>query len=284
MKTAKTYLAFLSLFLLAAVGCEDLGRYDGPGGYGGTAGDIVGEIQNVDSRASEIVIRSDSGRTTRVRYDSRTQVVYQRRNYSVSNLEPGDYVAMRVDSDRDGRLYTDLVTVREGAQDRGSRGSGTTLRGTVQRSDSRYSSIMIETTDRRQVSFYYDARTRTTFRNRDYRPQDIQSGDYIDVRTRDGGKDNPTADVINVISRAQDSTGPNRGDRLDRLEGRVESVDTRRGTFEIRGQNNRLIVVNLPSNPPRTVSDRFNRLRDGDYVRIEGRYVNQDRFELDSFQ
>jgi len=31
------------------------------------------------------------------------------------------------------------------------------------------------------------------------------------------------------------------------------------------------------------VADRFNRLREGDYVRIEGRFVNQDRFELESF-
>lgn len=284
MKTAKKYLAFLPLFLFVAVGCDELGRYNGLGGYGGTGSEIVGEIQNVDSRAAEIEIRSESGRTTRVRYDSRTQVVYQQRNYSVSNLEPGDYVAMRVDSDRAGRPYTDLVTVREGAQDRVRRDSNLNFRGTVKRSDARYSSIMVETADRRQVSFYYDARTRTTFRNRDYRPQDIQSGDYIDVRTRGGGKENPTADVINVISRAQDSAGPNRGDRLDRLEGRVESVDTRRGTFEIRGQNNRLVVVNLQYNPPRSVSDRFNRLRDGDYVRLEGRFVNQDRFELENFQ
>lgn len=283
MKLATRYLAFLSLFLFSAVGCHELGHVDGPGNYGNTSQDIVGEIQYVDTRSAEIEIRSESGRVTNVRYDGRTQVVYQRRNYSVSNLEPGDYVAMRVQSDRDGRLYTDLVSVREDAQDRNYRGANTVLRGIVQRSDPRYSSIMVETGDRRQVSFYYDARTRTQFRNRDYRPQEIQTGDYINVRTRDGNKENPTADVINVISRARDGAGSNRGERLDRLDGRVEYVDTRRGTFEIRSQNNRLIVVNMPYNPPRAISDRFNRLRDGDYVRLEGRFVNQDRFELESF-
>jgi hypothetical protein len=283
MNAATKHLVFLSLFLFFAVGCHELGHVDGPANYGSVSQDIVGEIQYVDTRTSEIEIRSESGRVSNVRYDGRTQVVYQRRNYSVSNLEPGDTVAVRIQSDRDGRLYTDLVTVREDAHDRVYRGANTLLRGTVQRSDPRYSSIMVETGDRRQVSFYYDTRTRTQFRNRDYRPQDIQSGDYINVRTRDGSKDNPTAEVINVMSRAQDGAGSNRGDRLDRLDGRVEYVDTRRGTFEIRGQNNRLIVVNIPYNPPRSVSDRFNRLRDGDNVRVEGRFVNQDRFELESF-
>ena len=221
LKRTKKYFLFLPLFLFAAAGCHEIGHVD-DGGYGSAGGEIVGEIQNINSRAAEIEIRSDSGRTSYVRYDSRTQVVYQRRNYSVSNLEPGDYVAMRVDTDRDGRLYTDLVTVREDTQNRAYRGSNTVLRGTVKRSDPRYSSIMVENTDRRQVSFYYDARTRTRFQNRDYRPQDIKSGDYIDVRTRDGNKDNPTADVINVISRAQDGAGPNRGARLDRGGARDE--------------------------------------------------------------
>lgn len=283
MKYATIYLASLSLFLFSVVGCHELGHVDGPGNYGSTSQDIVGEIQYVDTRAGEIQIRGESGRVSNVRYDGRTQVVYQRRNYSVSNLEPGDYVAMRVQSDRDGRLYTDLVSVREDAQDRVYRGANTVLRGAVQRSDPRYHSIMVETGDRRRVSFYYDARTRTEFRNRDYRPQDIQSGDYIYVRTRDGNKDNPTADFINVISRGQEGARENRGDRLDRLDGQVEYVDPRRGTFEMRGRNNRLIVVNIPYNPPRSVSDRFNRLRHGDTVRIEGHFLNQDRFELESF-
>jgi hypothetical protein len=44
-----------------------------------------------------------------------------------------------------------------------------------------------------------------------------------------------------------------------------------------------MVVVSLPSNAPRSVGDRFNRLREGDHVRIEGQFLNQDRFELESF-
>jgi hypothetical protein len=78
------------------------------------------------------------------------------------------------------------------------------------------------------------------------------------------------------------SSGGGRG-RFDRAEGRVEYVDARRGTFEIRDQRNRLIVVSVAFNSPRAVMDQFNRLRNGDYVRIEGRSVNADRFELENF-
>src|SRR6266542_2137488 len=194
MYLASRLFGFLSLASLALTGCHELGHVDGLGDYG-SSNDIVGEVQNVDTRAWEIEIRTDSGRTSIVRYDNNTQVVYQQRNYSVDNLERGDYVAARVQRDRDGRDFTDSITVRESVQDRG------------------YSS---------------------------------------------------------------------RG-RLDRAEGRVEYVDSRRGTFEIRDQRNRLIVVSVAFNAPRAVSDQFNRLRNGDYVRIEGRSVNADRFELENF-
>ena len=79
------------------------------------------------------------------------------------------------------------------------------------------------------------------------------------------------------------SSGSGNVERLEKLEGRVESVDSRRGTLEIRDRSNRLVVVSLPYNAPRAISDRLNRLREGDYVRMEGRFLNRDRFELEDF-
>lgn len=195
MTAVKQLKIVLVLAFFALAGCEP-GQWDRLGDYGSIGNEIVGEISNVDTRARQIVIRADSGRTSTVRYDNNTQVIYRQRNYAVANLEPGDYVAARVQQDRDGRYYTDTVTVRESAQDRGT------------------------------------------------------------------------------------STG---GNRLDRIEGKVEFVDNRRGTFEIRDSRNRLIIVSVAFNAPRAVTDRFNRLRNGDYVRIEGRSVASDRFDLESF-
>ena len=197
MKTITTLFGILSLAVLTLTGCHEFGHVDGLGDYGNSSSDIVGEVQYVDTRAREIEIRTDSGRTSAVRYDNNTQVVYRQRNYAVDNLERGDYIAARVQQDRDGRPVANSITVRESVQDRGSGGGG-------------------------------------------------------------------------------------RG-RFDRAEGRVEYVDARRGTFEIRDQRNRLIVVSVAFNAPRAVMDQFNRLRNGDYVRIEGRSVNVDRFELENF-
>ena len=196
MGTAARRRAVLIMSLFALAGCHELGHVDSPGDYGSTGDHLVGEVRFVDTRDREIDIRSDGGRTWRVRYDNRTRVTYRQKDYEVTELEPGDYVALRTQQDRSGRLYTDLVTVRESVQDRGGRG---------------------------------------------------------------------------------------RTGRLDSFEGTVEYIDNRRGLFEVRNRQNRLVVVTLPYNAPRSVSERFNRLRQGDYVRIEGRFLNQDRFELESF-
>jgi hypothetical protein len=195
MRSTRRLLIVVALGFFVMAGCHELGHVDGIGDYGTQSNEIVGEIQNIDTRSQQIEIRTDAGRTSLIRYDNNTQVIYRQRNYQVSNLERGDYVAARIQQDRDGRNYTDTVTVRESVQDRGSTGRA----------------------------------------------------------------------------------------RLDRIEGRVEYVDDRRGTFEIRDSRNRLIVVSVAFNAPRAVTDRFNRLRNGDFVRIEGRTVSADRFDLEDF-
>jgi hypothetical protein len=51
----------------------------------------------------------------------------------------------------------------------------------------------------------------------------------------------------------------------------------------LRDQRDRLVVVSVAFNAPRAVADRFNRLRNGDYVRVEGRSSSSDRFDLENF-
>lgn len=195
MNIAARFFGLIVPLLFALVGCHELGHIDGLSDYGNAGDNLVGEVRQVDTRNREIELRTDAGRNWRVRYDNRTRVTYRQRDYAVMNLEPGDYIAMRTQQDRDGQLYTDQVTVRDSVQDRGGRGQG----------------------------------------------------------------------------------------RLDGIEGTVEYIDSQRGSFEVRDRSNRLVIVSLRFNPPRTVSDRFGRMREGDYVRIEGRFVNQDRFELENF-
>ena len=86
---------FFSLAALALAGCHEFGHVDGLGDYGSSSSDIVGEVQYVDTRAREIEIRTDSGRTSAVRYDNNTQVVYRQRNYALAYL-------VEINRDRDG--------------------------------------------------------------------------------------------------------------------------------------------------------------------------------------
>jgi hypothetical protein len=188
-------VALLTLMYFTLAGCHELGHIDGLGDYWNANNDVVGEVQFVDTRTREIEIRDDSGRTVTMRYDSNTKVVFQQRNYPVANLEPGDYIAARVQQEGDGRYFTQTITVREARQERAS----------------------------------------------------------------------------------------NTPARLDRTSGRVEYIDARHGTFELRDTRQRLIVVSIDFNASHDVSERFKRLRNGDTVRIEGKFVGQDRFELGNF-
>jgi len=191
----------VGLPLMLTMGCDlaQIGQLGNPAGdiFGDRQRDeIVGEVRSVNTRQREIELRTDDRRTRVVRYDGQTRVVYRDRDYSVANLEPGDYVAMRVQSDSPGNLYTDLVRVRESVQDRG----GTVSRG-----------------------------------------------------------------------------------RGERLQGMVEDVDPTRGEFELRDEYGKRVMVTLPYNPRKADIDRLRSLRRGDRVRVEGQFLNPDRFELEAF-
>jgi hypothetical protein len=67
------------------------------------------------------------------------------------------------------------------------------------------------------------------------------------------------------------------------VDGRVEQVDFQRSSFEMRGQSTERVLVSLPYNARRSDVDHFRALRVGDYVRVEGRFLDRERFELETF-
>jgi hypothetical protein len=73
------------------------------------------------------------------------------------------------------------------------------------------------------------------------------------------------------------------GTRIQTVDGRVERVNLQRGSFEIRDQSRDGVIVSLPYNARSSDVDRFRALQAGDYVRVEGRFLDRERFELDSF-
>jgi hypothetical protein len=173
--------------------------------------------------------------------------------------------------------------------DYGSWGGGNIV-GEVRDVDTRARQIELSTDAGRRFLVKYDNNTRVSYRQRDYAVADLEPGDHVAVLAQQDRDGRYFADLITVKESVQErsgysgpSTGSSNVGRLEKLEGRVEYVDSRRGTLEIRDRNNRLVVVSLPYNAPRAVSERLNRLREGDYVRMEGRFLNRERFELENF-
>ena len=160
-----------------------------------TAYEVLAELERIDLRPPEIYLRTRDGRTRSVSYKNDTRVIVRGREVTVSDLRPGDLVAIRLQQDSRGNEYADLIRVR------------------------------------------------------DTQPREI------------GGRD----------------------DDRRMLEGLVQRVDYSRGSFELRPSSGSTATVVLPHNPPAAAERRFRDLRDGDYVRVEGKFVGADRFELDSF-
>lgn len=202
-----------AVLALTAAGCAGTGWDDvlyGNDRYG-YGSEIRGEVRGVGSRT--IDVRTDGGRSTRVRYSGSTDVRYGNRRYSVRSLERGDYVTIRTTRERDGDLYARAVIVQRSAR-----------------------------ADR-----VYDRRT-TDRRERRVPPR------------RD-----------DVYARSS-------------LEGRVGRVDRNGTRFEVRGTREGTVWVSVPRNAARGTRDRVNRLREGQYVRLRGRFLSDNRFEVEGFR
>ena len=200
----------LGAAVLTGAGCAQMGQLgtlgDVLGGVmnpqgAGAQGQISGRVENVDTRNARLEIYTQEGRREAVFFDDRTRVIYQQREYPVTALERGDEVALRVQRDNRGNLYTGEIHVQR------------------------------------------------------------------NVREGGGGYGNEGQS----------------GSQVQRLEGNVGYVDTSRGQFEVRSQYGGTVLVTLPYGASASTVDRFRRLRNGDYVRMEVIPVNQQRAELQRF-
>lgn len=169
--------------------------------------------------------------------------------------------------------------------DPGRRGREVT--GTIDRVDTRNRVIELRAERGQDVRVRYDRDTRVTYRGRNYRADALERGDLVTARLeRDRRGDLFTRRVIvrrDAGARYERTVGDRiRGGRQT-LDGRVARVDRDDGRFQLR-TGGRALWVTLPYRPGRAVEDRFRRLRQGDEVRVEGRWIDEQRFELERFR
>ncbi|HWO42157.1 MAG TPA: hypothetical protein VNO43_10175 [Candidatus Eisenbacteria bacterium] len=148
--------------------------------------------------------------------------------------------------------------------------------------------IQVRTDDNRtRVLEYDEVGTRVLYHEREYSPRELQAGDVIAFRYRPRGG----TDYIDTI-RLQEPVQARAGSGIARrplpprnefLEGTVERIDLDRGVFDVRQRNGDIVTVALPYNARPSEIETFRRLRRGDYVRLEGEFINRDNFQVLAF-
>ncbi|HEY2990153.1 MAG TPA: hypothetical protein VGL11_20740 [Candidatus Binatia bacterium] len=144
-------------------------------------------------------------------------------------------------------------------------------------------------TGRRNIIPYDPAYTRVSYHGFDYPADALEAGDVIAFAPPPWSP--PYVDTVRVqlpVQARAASTfarAPLPPPRPEVIEGTVERIDYDRGVFDIRPRTSgRMITVTLPYNARGAEIDNFRRLRRGDYVRVEGDYVNADNLQLVAFR
>ena len=134
----------------------------------------------------------------------------------------------------------------------------------------------------------YSTDARVLYRGREYPVSQLEAGDIVAMQLKQDSRGNSYTDLIRVQESIRDrdqSQGgiirPGTGSQT--VDGRVEQLDFQRSSFEIREQSRERVLVSLPYNARRSDVDRFRALRVGDYVKVEGRFLDRERFELENF-
>jgi hypothetical protein len=158
----------------------------------------------------------------------------------------------------------------------------------VERLDTSSREIHLRPNNSRTRVVGYSTDARVMYRGRDYPVTQLEAGDIVAMQLRQDSRGNSYTDLIRVQEsnrdRDQSRSGTIRpGTAIQTVDGRVEEVDFQRTSFEIRDQSRERVLVSLPYNARRSDVDHFRALRVGDYVKVEGRFLDRERFELENF-
>jgi hypothetical protein len=160
-------------------------------------------------------------------------------------------------------------------------------RGEVAQIDPGRREVLVQTDDGRRQALPYDInRTRVVYHGRDYAIDSLESGDIVAFRFpyRSG-----YVDTIRVQEPVQARTGATLAGREPLpprstvVEGTVERVQPDLAAFDVRARSGRMVTVSVPYNARTADIDNFRRLRTGDYVRVEGEFMNPNSLQLLAF-
>ena len=138
--------------------------------------------------------------------------------------------------------------------------------------------------DRRVIAYSADAQV--LYRGREYPVTRLEPGDVVALQVKRDGRGESYTDLIRLQENVREtsrSEGPSTASRIQTLSGRVDRIDVKGNSFDLDDQQSQPVLVVLSESARDSDRERLRRLKDGDRVRIEGRFMGRDRFELLSF-
>lgn len=210
-------ISFLAALVAALVltGCGSSGIGDILGGGSGTStndpynqniNNVRGTIERVNTTEQYIVVDREET-TSNLRnggddevvlyYDERTTVEHQGKTYKPADLEAGDRILADVNQSGNRLLAEEIQVLYDvtsnssddqyGNDDRYNDTRTTELRGTVRYVDTRDQTLELEPSTGRTgtVVVHYDSSTTVEFEGRQYKPENLERGDRVEIEVRE---------------------------------------------------------------------------------------------------
>lgn len=167
----------------------------------------------------------------------------------------------------------DVALLGRPALDARSRAANAEFIGTVEEVDHNRQELYLRTEGGQSQIVTYNDRTQVIVDDQETLATGIRRGDIIAVRMHGTADGRVLADSIRLRERgiARNTT----------IEGTVEQVLRDRAVIELRTASGALTTVYLPRNSAERTEEEFSQLRTGDFVRLRGIFLGENRFELD---
>jgi hypothetical protein len=162
------------------------------------------------------------------------------------------------------------------------RGRGAVIQGEVRSIDRRRNYLEIREGLGRSRSVRYDNRTRVVDGRRQYSVNALDRGDRVRIWIAYDRRGAPWVDRIERYSSTVDRRVAI--PRMERLDGVVGQLDSRRNYFTITRNRYQSVIVRVPNRLQRDDARRMQRLRRGDRVRVDVRPLDRNTVELIRFR
>jgi hypothetical protein len=165
----------------------------------------------------------------------------------------------------------ELALLGRPALDARSRRENVEFIGTIEELDHNRRELYLRTQEGQSQVVTYTNRTRVAVEGKEISPSELGGGDVIEVRMHGTADGRAVADSIRLRERGD-------GNSII-VEGTIERVLSDRRIIELRTSSGALTSVYSPQNSPEITEQEFSQLRSGDFVRFQGIFLGENRFE-----